>query len=100
MLHRFILITLFFMLTSCSFFQVHKQTIIQGNEFNNKQIDELRIGMSKEEVIAIMGHPILTSPFWRKTKTYVYTYDNHKSAPMKKQVVLEFTNDSLSNIRQ
>ncbi|NLW06255.1 MAG: outer membrane protein assembly factor BamE [Pseudomonadaceae bacterium] len=61
---NFLLITLLLstFLSGCSWFSPYKQGIQQGNILDEKAVEQLKIGMSQEQVLYILGSPLLTAP--------------------------------------
>ena len=45
----------------------------QGNVIDQKKIDRLRVGMSKDEVRELLGDPVLNNVFDRRSWVYAYT---------------------------
>lgn len=66
----FILITFF--LGGCSWFSPYKQSIQQGNILDKEAIEQLKIGMSQEQVVYLLGTPLLKSPNNLKQWDYIY----------------------------
>lgn len=44
----------------------------QGNFLEQKDVDKLRVGMTKEQVIFVLGRPVVKDSFDRDTWYYVY----------------------------
>ncbi len=44
----------------------------QGNFLEQKDVDKLRVGMTKEQVIFILGRPVVKDSFDKDTWYYVY----------------------------
>lgn len=51
---------------------LYRQPLEQGNILNSQNIEQIRLGMSKEDVINILGQPVLQTPFDADTWHYVY----------------------------
>ena len=81
MIHQGLLVTrilsLFLLITfaSCSLPKVHKIIIQQGNIINQEMIDQLKPGMTKSQVVYIMGEPILKNTFDENRWDYMYTLE-------------------------
>ena len=58
-------------LSGCWF--VYKPDIKQGNILTTRQVAQIRPGMTKEQIIAIFGNPILMNVFADNQMIYVYT---------------------------
>jgi len=62
------------LLSGCSIFRTHKLDVVQGNVINDRDVCELRTGMSENQVKDIMGTPLLINLFSGDRIEYVYTY--------------------------
>lgn len=100
-----LLSTLFLSLSACSYLRSledtvpgYKITVIQGNELSEEQLNQLRTGMTKQEVSALLGKPQLNNPFRKDTWHYVYTVVRGGKFLEKKSVTLVFSGDALTNI--
>lgn len=62
------------LLSGCSFVDrwVYRPDINQGNYITQEAIDKLKVGQTKEQVIYIMGSPMLTSVFGDDIWYYVF----------------------------
>lgn len=59
--------------SSCALPRVYKVTIQQGNVITQKMVDDLKPGMTPEQVAFIMGEPVMRNPFDENRWDYVYT---------------------------
>ncbi|MCE2459829.1 MAG: outer membrane protein assembly factor BamE [Pseudomonadales bacterium] len=60
-------------LTSCALPRVYKVTVQQGNVITQQMVDDLRPGMTREQVAFVMGEPVIKNPFDQDRWDYVYT---------------------------
>ncbi len=98
---NFIAIALFALLLSgCSFFRVHKLDVVQGNHFTLADVDALHVGMSEENVKAIMGSPTLMNIFTPNRVTYIYTYQPSYGQRTEKRVICLFIQGRLQSIQR
>jgi outer membrane protein assembly factor BamE len=84
-------------LASCRL--VYTPNVQQGNLFNKsvdqKSLDQLKPGLTKEQVLALLGTPSVASPFEHDRWDYVSTY-SHRGGPMQVHAMsLYFDNDTL-----
>lgn len=80
--------------------QVYKIDVQQGNEINADMLAEVKIGMSKTEVGAILGFPLLNDPFHADRWDYYFYLKEGTSEQAKQQsATLNFVNDQLAEIR-
>ena len=83
-------------LSACSAL-VRKVPVQQGNIIQQHQVDQLKPGMSMQEVKQIMGDPVLNSTFNPNRLDYVYTYRKGK-AHKYQRVSLTFKDNRLQDI--
>ncbi len=81
--------------TGCA---IYKPEIIQGNVVNQTMIDQLRPGMTREQVRFIMGTPQLADPFRSDRWDYVAFSHNSPRERSHYTVSLFFEDDRLSHI--
>ncbi|GAA5103912.1 hypothetical protein GCM10023211_00810 [Orbus sasakiae] len=62
------------LLSGCSFVDrwVYRPDINQGNYVTQEQVDQLKVGQTKEQIVYIMGSPMLTSVFGDDVWYYVF----------------------------
>ncbi|MFT6732333.1 MAG: outer membrane protein assembly factor BamE [Polaribacter sp.] len=78
--------------TSC----VYKLDIQQGNLIIQKDIDKLRPELSKNQVVFVMGNPVVDDSFSDDNWIYINTYSNrNKGTNTTKRLELFFTEDKL-----
>jgi outer membrane protein assembly factor BamE len=53
---------------------VYKIGIPQGNIITQEMVDQLRPGMTKRQVIFVMGTPLVRDPYHQNRWDYVYNY--------------------------
>jgi outer membrane protein assembly factor BamE len=70
----------------------------QGNLFDKSSVESLSPGMSKRQVLLIMGSPAVISPFNQDRWDYVSTMRRGRGQMESKDLVLYFENDSLVKI--
>ena len=83
-------------LSACSSW-VFRYDVPQGNYLEQKSIDKLQVGMTKEQVKFILGSPVVVDAFNNDTWNYVYKLKSGRSRDfdMKKQFIINFSNDKL-----
>ena len=90
----FILAVCTFSLTAC--IRPFQPAIQQGNIINNSSLQEIRAGMSKQEVLFILGTPMVTDPFNAHRWDYFYSKkDRNKNETTTRIVTAIFDQDSL-----
>lgn len=81
-------------LVACTnFFRPYRPPIQQGNILTDNALAQVRLGMTKQSVVKLLGEPVLTNPFTPDTWFYVYTYLPSKGRLQKKRLVIYFRNN-------
>lgn len=89
-----VLITCSVMLSAC--IKPYRPDIQQGNIINNSNLREIRFGMSKQEVLFILGTPMVIDPFNEQRWDYFYSNrDQYKSQTTQRLITALFDGDSL-----
>jgi outer membrane protein assembly factor BamE len=84
------------LVSGCS---VYRPTIQQGNILDRDEIAKLKPGMSRRQVIFVVGTPLLEDPFHHDRWDYVHTVKNGKTQLTTIQhLTLYFKNDVLERI--
>lgn len=74
---------------------VYKLPTRQGNVIEQKQLDQLQTGMTREQVIYLMGTPLAASPFREDRWDYVGYYKSPRGQEAKRVVTLYFDGSGL-----
>lgn len=77
---------------------VYKQNIQQGNVLDDDKIAELDIGMTKRQVMVLLGSPAVQSPFHEDRWDYMNTFSQRGGKPIKRVLTLRFENNRLASI--
>jgi len=89
------IITLAFILSGCSIYRAEVQ---QGNALNDEAVSQLQRGMSKAQVTALLGTPLLQDNFRANRWDYIYFDGTRGQLANKQDLVLLFSNDQLTQI--
>ena len=76
---------------------VYKISIPQGNIITQKMVDQLRPGMSKRQVIFVMGTPLVRDPFHQDRWDYVYNFQPGGGVRGQERLSVFFVEDALIN---
>ncbi len=76
---------------------VYKIDIQQGNIITQEMIDQLRPGMTKRQVIFVMGTPLVRDPFNQDRWDYIYSYQPGGGVRGQEGVTMYFENDLLTH---
>ncbi|RDI99548.1 outer membrane protein assembly factor BamE [Dyella solisilvae] len=80
-------------LASCRL--IYTPDVQQGNLLDKKNVDQLQPGMTKRQVLVLLGSPSVDSPFAQNQWNYVST-QQHRGGDIKiHTLTLTFNNDSL-----
>lgn len=74
---------------------LYKPDVQQGNLLEKKNVEELKPGMTKRQVLALLGSPSVQSPFAQDRWDYVASYQ-HRGGPVDvRRLTLYFKSDAL-----
>ncbi len=82
---------------SLDFPGVYKISIPQGNIITQAMIDQLRPGMTKRQVIFVMGTALVRDPFHQDRWDYVYNFQPGGGLRGQERISVFFVDDQLVN---
>ncbi len=90
----------FSLLTACASWlpEAHKLDITQGNAITPKQLEQLKVGMPKADVRALLGVAVLQDPFHDQRWDYIFRYIPGKAPAKQSRLTLFFKDDVLVRI--
>lgn len=94
--HKLLVLSIAIMISSCSVL-TYKDTIYQGNKLDKEKIAKITIGMSKADIIAILGQPNLINPIDENKWAYVYSKEKQSQPKEVESLQLQFKEDKLSS---
>lgn len=74
---------------------VYTPDVQQGNLLDKKNVDQLQPGMTKRQVLVLLGTPSVTSPFDQDRWDYVSTFSHRGQKMTTRTLTLTFNNDTL-----
>lgn len=78
---------------------IHRVDVQQGNVLEKEELDKLKKGMSKKQVMFLLGTPLLQDAFQTNRWDYIYTYKKGQETELdRKRLTLHFKNDTLQKI--
>jgi outer membrane protein assembly factor BamE len=83
-------------LSACN--PVYQLDIQQGNLFSKTQVESLKPGMTKRQVVLTMGSPSVVNPFQQARWDYISTFRRGNGRMDTKDLTLYFDGDSLARI--
>ena len=95
---RIIYLLLFVFLASCSSLSEYHVPIRQGNYVTQEKLDQLSSGMTRSQVQAILGGPLIQDMFHENRWDYVYRYDDGKGKVTENKIAVYFDGDSLTKV--
>ena len=76
---------------------VYKISIPQGNIITQEMVDQLRPGMTKRQVVFVMGTPLVRDPFHQDRWDYVYNFQPGGGVRGQERLSVFFVEDALIN---
>lgn len=98
MLYRIFVVVFAISMSACSSW-VYRIDIPQGNYMEQKDIDKLQIGMTKEQVKYVLGSPVLVDSFDDNIWYYVYQFKSGRDSQYnsRKEFVVKFEQQKLAS---
>jgi outer membrane protein assembly factor BamE len=81
------------------FLEPYKFSIPQGNYLNQQMLDQVREGMSREQVRLAIGSPLLTDVFHPNRWDYVFRFQYPNGDAELRKVTIEFRDDRVARVR-
>ena len=85
------------MLSGCSSW-VYRISLPQGNYLEQSDVDKLRIDMTKEQVLYVLGNPVAKNAFDNSKWHYSYVFNIGRDSEQRKSLIVFFKDDRLSKI--
>lgn len=95
-----IILVSFTLLAGCTDW-IYRIDVPQGNFLEQKDVDKLRVEMTKEQVRFVLGNPVVQDSFDDDTWYYYYEMKRgmaKRGADIKKHLILKFVDDKLADI--
>ena len=74
---------------------IYRPDVQQGNLLIGKNVSELKPGLTKQQVVALLGSPSVVSPFNANQWNYVATMQRRGGTIKERTLTLYFDNDTL-----
>jgi outer membrane protein assembly factor BamE len=84
------------LLSGCAF--SYRQPIFQGNLLDKENVDQMQPGMSKAQVIGLLGDPVVADPFHHQRWDYVASARRGHGKTQVKNLTLYFEGDKLAKM--
>ena len=98
---RFLIIAIVLANLAVSSGCVYRQAVSQGNLIEQEDLDQVELGMTRNQVRFLLGTPMIDDPFHEKRWDYVYFLRvGRRDATFKRWVTVIFEDGSVSEIRK
>ncbi|MFL2707020.1 MAG: outer membrane protein assembly factor BamE [Gammaproteobacteria bacterium] len=81
--------------TGCSFPEMYKVVISQGNLVDQEMIDKLEVGMTESQVKFVMGTPLITDTFYPNRWDYFTSVTQGETTYTNQKITLLFEENKL-----
>ncbi|HWU68157.1 MAG TPA: outer membrane protein assembly factor BamE [Stenotrophobium sp.] len=95
-MRAFLILALVIGLGGCQL--IYKLPTRQGNVLDQKQLDQLKLGMTRDQVKFLIGTPVAASPFTTDRWDYIGYYRSPRGQVSDRLVTLYFQDDKLSRM--
>ena len=85
--------------TRSGLFEPYRVDIPQGNYVTQQMLDQVKDGMTREQVRFALGSPLLVNPFRTDQWDYVYRYQHANGRADVRRVVIQFADNRVSRIQ-
>ena len=92
----FVVLLAALLLSGCGF--IYRQPVFQGNLLDKQNVDQLKPGMSKAQVVALIGDPVVADPFHHERWDYAASEKRGHGKMQVKNLTLYFQGDSLAKM--
>lgn len=80
---------------------VYRASISQGNLIEQEDLDQVAVGMTRNQIRFLLGTPMIDDPFHKDRWDYVYYLKNgRKDATFKRWISVLFEDDVVGEIRR
>lgn len=100
MLRLFTLFLSLILLNACSYIHPYHAPLQQGNIINADAVAQLRTGMTSQQVVELMGTPVLKTLFNNEQFAYIYTFKPNNGPLVYKRVILTFKDNRVIMINK
>lgn len=74
----------------------YQPDVLQGNVITREQVQALQVGMERNQVVQILGTPLLQSVFHAQRWDYVFSFQRQGQAPQQRRLTLYFEGPRLA----
>ena len=100
-MHKITVIAVVFCALAASNGCVYRASISQGNLIKQEDLDQLEVGMTRNQVRFLLGTPMIDDPFHKNRWDYIYFLKvGRKDAAFKRWVSVYFEDEVVNDIRK
>lgn len=80
---------------------IYRIDVPQGNFLEDKNVEQLRINMTKEQVVYVLGRPVVQDSFNHDTWYYVYEMKrgmSKRGEDFRKELIIQFTDNRVASV--
>jgi len=92
----FVLLLAAVLISGCGIF--YRQPVFQGSLLEKSSVEQLKPGMTRSQVVALLGTPSIADPFHQERWDYVATERRRRGKNEIKDLTVWFEGDTLSKI--
>lgn len=81
------------LLAGCSF--IYRQPVHQGNLLESRQVEQLEVGMTRRQVMVLLGSPSIADPFHQDRWDYVSSQRRGRGSMEVKNLTVHFDGDQV-----
>ncbi len=91
-----LLILLSALLSGC--ISLYTPEVQQGNVVSAEMLETLKVGMSKRQVVFLLGTPLITDPFHQERWDYFYSLSKNGGKAAHRHLVVHFKGDEVVSL--
>lgn len=91
---RISFLLLVLLVTGCNV--VYKQNIQQGNVLDREDMERLETGMTKRQVMVLLGSPAVQNPFHSDRWDYINSFARRGGKAERRTLTIDFENDKVA----
>ena len=84
------------LLSSCV--SLYKPDVQQGNVISAEMLETLKTGMTKRQVVFLLGTPLIVDPFHPERWDYFYSLSKNGRKPAQRHLVVYFKGDAMVSL--
>ena len=92
---KLLILIISLIMISCSNTSIYRVSITQGTVFKQEDINKLELGMTKDQVIYVMGQPSFENFFEKNVWNYFYQIKSGETVDLERRLKLFFDDENL-----